>query len=384
MHIFYFSYPLRDDSAPHQAMAAFWLARQGFKVTFFAWGNEEQPAWLKDYPTLDYHQLPKRGLISAFSLLIELIRRFFQIGPNWVYVQGAQQTPFLLWLPFLKRNSYLIYHTQDYVGPGQHAFYEWCERFFARRADYVISNEINRARFMASSYRLKQMPAVIRTALPSWWPVPERDESYRQELLEKSGLQGLETPRLIVAGGAYRPDRMSSEVLQAFAQLPRNYALIFNYMPPGSPSRAVCEEHLQQLGLRERVIFLEPLPYQALLKLYAACDIGILIYPNNGVGHFYQAPGRLTEYLRCGLPIVTSAFPGLELLTLKYNIGSVADPYNPTAIATAIRQVGEVSNAELVETRNRLIALSQSELVYEKQAEPVFKSILNSEFDRLQ
>lgn len=356
-------------------MAALWLAHQGISIKFVAWGNEEPPVWLSNFPSITYRLLPKRGLFSAFAVLIATIRDFFCTHPDFVYVQGAQQTPFLLWLPFLKGKSKLIYHTQDYLGPGLHWFYETTERFFVRRSDCVISNELNRARFMQSSYRLKQMPKVIRTALPKWWEMYERDEAQRCELLDRAGLTGVDRPRLIVAGGAYRDDRMSPQLLEAFAQLPSNYALVFTWMEAGSSCRLACKTHMQRLGLEHRIIFLEPLEFSDLLSLYACCDIGMLLYPNNSIGHFYQAPGRMTEYLRCGLSVVSSAFPGLELLTLKYHLGAVADPYNPKVIAEAILQVGSMPDENLAITRSRIRLLAASELAYETQAEPIFSEI---------
>ena len=384
MHILYLSYPLSDYGAPHQAMGTFWLARQGIKVTFMAWGNQNKPSYLEEYPTIDYQLIPKsRNLFSAFQLFVKLILSFFKIKPDVVYVQGAQQTPFLLWLFYVKGKTKVIYHTQDYVGPGQQLFYEWCERFFTRRADWVISNEINRARFMASSYGLKKMPLVIRTSLPSWWIVPQRDVIYRQELLIQLGLEKIENPRLIVAGGAYRSDRMSWEYVEAFAKLPDNYGLIFNSMPPESLSRQRCEQHLEKLNLgkTKRVLFIETLSYLDLLKQYAACDIGLLLYPNSGVGHFYQAPGRFTEYLRTGLALISSDFPGLKLLTLEYQLGAVANPYESMDIVRAITEVGEISNDELEERRQRLINLALNDLVYEKNAGYVFEKILNLKSD---
>ena len=375
--ILYFSYPFHDDGAPHQSMAALWLARHGCEVDIVAWGNHEIPSWLRDYPTIRYRLVRKTGLRSAIKLLFLLLFAIRHAKPSLVYVQGAQQTPFLLWLPWLKGSARILYHTQDYVGPGQHWFYETCERFFARRADWVISNEPNRARFLASSYRLRCMPEVIRTALPRWWSVPDRDEEYRQSLLARAGLGNTSQPRLVVAGGAYRADRMSPELLEAFALLPGNYAIVFNsWMDPGSPSRRACEEHMARLGLRERVIFLGVLPFADLLKLYAACDIGILLYPNSGVGHFYQAPGRMTEYLRCGLPIVTSNFPGLELLTLKYELGAVANPYEPIEIAAAIRSIGDRLDIEMSGWSSRLTGVAMTELVYDQDAMKVFSRII--------
>jgi len=230
---------------------------------------------------------------------------------------------------------------------------------------------------MASSYRLQRMPEVIRTALPKWWVVPERSEASRYQFLQRSGLINVDRPRLIVAGGPYRNDRMSPQLLDAFAKLPPNYGIIFSWMPQGNPDRLACEAHMKRLGLTERVIILDPVGFSDLLALYACCDIGILLYPNSGVGHFYQAPGRLTEYLRCGLSIVCSAFPGLELLTLKNRLGSVADPYNPTSIAQAIQDIGSASDTELANSMARIKQLANFELAYEAQAEEVFNKIFD-------
>jgi glycosyltransferase involved in cell wall biosynthesis len=377
--IMYIGYPIYNSGAPHQGMAALWLARSNFYIDYFAWGNELPPIWLKDYPTINYQLFNKHGVLSACLFLIKLLRYILNTKPDYIYVQGAQQTPFLLWLSFVKIKSKLIYHTQDYLGPGQHFFYEACERFFARRSDWVISNEVNRARFMASSYRLSRMPDTIRTALPSWWFIPIRDENYRRELLSMAGIREAQQPRLIVAGGGYAVDRMSPEVLIALSQLPRNYALIFTGMEPKSPRYRACKDQIANLDLRERVIILGHLNYAELLRLYAASDLGILLYPNSCVGHFYQAPGRLTEYLRCGLPIVTSNFPGLELLTMKYGLGAVADPYQPDKIAEAINQTINVSDNVLEATRHRLIAIAESDLAYERQANHILGKIFNYE-----
>jgi glycosyltransferase involved in cell wall biosynthesis len=378
LKIVYLCYPISDAQAPHPPMGALALARQGSSITFIAWGNSATPGWLSEYGlAVRYLLYPKQGWLSALRLLFGVMRTVVTVQPDCVYVQGAQQTPFALWLLLAGRRFRCIYHTQDYVGPGQNWFYETSERLLARHADWVISNEVNRARFMASSYRLKRLPEVIRTALPRWWQVPGRDERYRQELLRVNGLIDIDQPRLIAAGGAYREDRMSAQLVDALVHLPANYILVFTGMDLGSAGKRLCEQHMRRVGIEGRGVFLEAPDYAQLLKLLAACDVGMLLYPNNCIGHFYQAPGRLTEYLRCGLPIVTSNFPGLEQLVLKYGLGEVADPYSPMSIAAAIRSVCDVSVGEFARLRLRLIELAQTELAYEAQAEQVFDKILH-------
>jgi len=375
--VLYLSYSLDDDDAPHQSMGALWLARKGVFVNYLALGNKDKPSWLTDFPNITYRQIPKNHLTSAMSALLVFFFEYKKMKPDFVYVQGAQQTLFVLWLPFVRAKFKLIYHTQDYLEPGKHRFYETCERFFARRADWVICNEPNRARFMAGNYRLRQMPQVIRTALPSWWTIPERDEKYRLELSSKAGTYDVSVPRLIVVGGRYEKDRMSPEVVNAMGELPENYIVIFTGMISGTSSYKECESHLNSVGLLKRALLLRRLKYDELMKLYSACDIGILLYPNDGIGHYYQAPGRLTEYLRCGLQIVTADFPGMELLVLKHNLGTVADPYSPTSIASGIRRIGMQSYENLMEARKRIKAVAFDELSYENQAESVFGQILS-------
>jgi glycosyltransferase involved in cell wall biosynthesis len=367
---------MNDQTAPHYAMSALVLAREGHLITFMAWGNAAPGKLLDTHGVgIEYQVYPKRGWLSALRFLAGVLRTVLSTRPDLVYVQGAQQTPFVLWLLCMVRRCQLIYHTQDYVGPGQHWFYEFCERVFARHADWVISNEPNRARFLASSYRLKQMPEVIRTALPLWWPVPERDESYRQEVLQMTGLASVERLCLIAAGGAYRDDRMSPQLVEALVDLPANHVVVFTEGQPGSISRRLCEEHCRRLNLEGRVVFWKADEYVEMLRLLSVCDLGILLYPNSGIGHFYQCPGRLTEYLRCGLPIVTSQFPGLELLVMKYGIGELADPYSAASIATAIRKVSDISEVNVALRRQKMRDVAQTDLAYETQARPVFDKI---------
>lgn len=378
MRILYFGYPSGSGKAPHQEMAAIHLARQGYLVDHICWGGnlEDRSA---DLNNLEYIPQPKKGIASAFGLLLHLVR-ILCFGQKYdvIYVQGAQQTPFLFWLPLIKCKIQIIYHSQDYLEPGRHRFYEMFERRLAWSAHFVISNEVNRARFMKSHYRLPRMPVVLPTALPEWWPIPCRSVELRAEILAQSGVADPAQAVLIVSGGPYRADRMSSQLVEAFAQLPENYVLVFNgpAMELGRECRAACEQKMKELGISERIVFRGGLSFEELLSLYSIGEIGVLLYPNEGIGHFYQCPGRFSEYLRSGLSLISSDFPGLELLTLKYNLGAVSDPDNPESIALAIHDIGESAKS----SRARIIEIAEQEFVYEKGAK-VLIDILEGDYD---
>jgi len=328
---------------------------------------------------LNYLPQPKKGVMSAVRLLLHLVR-LVGLGRTYdvIYVQGAQQTPFLFWLPLIKRKIRIIYHTQDYLEPGRYRFYERFERRLARQAHYVISNEVNRARFMKSHYGLPHMPVVIRTALPEWWPIPKRSDEFRADILRQSGVADPKKAVMIVSGGPYRDDRMSSQLVEAFARLPDHFVLVFNgpAMAPGRECRAACVKKMEELGISTRIVFLGGLTFEELLSLYGIGEIGVLLYPNEGIGHFYQCPGRLSEYLRSGLSLITSNFPGLELLTLKYKLGAVCDPEAPESIASALVEVAETAKKR----RSGILEVAEQVFVYE-QGCSILDSILEGSYE---
>lgn len=265
----------------------------------------------------------------------------------------------------------IVYHSQDFLEPGRYRFWEFFERRFARRAGHVILNEENRARFMASHYRLGQVPTVVRTALPAVWPQPETRTAERDEILKRAGRFGESGIRIIVTLGPVNSRRGGRPLLEAFADLPSNYLLVSSRHDPNDPAGKEVQEgidFLKSRGVENRAVFLDEMPYGELLQLASACDIGILLYPADCINNYYQAPGRLTEYLSCGLPMVTSAFPGLELLFLKTGIGTACDPTSSSEIAAAIRRLGERGDDEIASERKRLRLLARTDLAYDAQA----------------
>ena len=88
-----------------------------------------------------------------------------------------------------------------------------------------------------------------------------------------------------------------------------------------------------RLGIKDRVVCIGRQTYEDIFQYTSSSDIGIMLYANNDLGNFFQGPGRLTEYLACGLPILASNFTGLQLLTLKHGVGLCADPDSPEDIA---------------------------------------------------
>jgi glycosyltransferase involved in cell wall biosynthesis len=365
--------------APHPLVGAMWLASRGFPLECLV--PKDGPAETRETP-LGTLKLEGYGANSQIATQLRLLarvvsKRLKSRGGTVFYVHNSPICP-AAWLGLLGvPPRRVIYHTQNFLEPGRHRHWEFFEKRMARRAGHVICNDPSRARFMASHYGLRAVPEVVRTGLPAAWPIPPFDPMLRTLLLDRLGLSGVDQARIVFHAGPFSSVRCSQEVIAALALLPPRYGLVFTGAAPGSPAAEAGAAAVRAAGTEGRAVFVEPLPFQQLLEHMAASDVGLLLYPNDGVGNFFQAPGRLTEYVSCGLPVVASAFPGLESVVLKHHLGAACDSASPIDIAAAIQQVCARSPAEVAGERERLRKLAKNDLSFDRDA-PRLERIVRS------
>jgi glycosyltransferase involved in cell wall biosynthesis len=96
---------------------------------------------------------------------------------------------------------------------------------------------------------------------------------------------------------------------------------------------------MDRFKLRERVVRLPRCGFADMLSWSVNADAGVLLYRNNDLGNFFTAPGRLTEYLACGLPVIGTNHTGLENLILRYDLGVAVDSAKPRRIADGLLEL---------------------------------------------
>jgi glycosyltransferase involved in cell wall biosynthesis len=361
--------PIAPGDDPNTFMTAVWLKRQGRAFTFICRGSERQ--YVSPYGSISLEPIPDasspigRVLWHLRAALALLRQRWIKPAPVFYLQRSESSAAALLGLAFLPRKR-LVYHTQDYLEPGRFPVWQFLERRLARRAAFVISNEPNRARFMATSYRLPRLPVIVRTSLPSDWPVPAGSSRWRAELMARVGADG--SARFILHHGAMTSLRCSKQVLDAIALLPSRMFLICTGMAESSDAYRKWQPAISARGLTDRVICLPRLSFEDLASLTAAVDVGLLLYANDGIGNFYQAPGRLAQFMRAGVPVVLSNFPGLELLTLKYGLGTAVDASDAPGLAAAIVGLADRCDHQRASEGDRLRALAVGPLAYDVDA----------------
>jgi glycosyltransferase involved in cell wall biosynthesis len=125
--------------------------------------------------------------------------------------------------------------------------------------------------------------------------------------------------KIILYQGIIELDRGLLNVVRALKKLPAD--TLFVTVGYGSATGAL-EQCALELGIRERLLLLPPVPQAELMSYTKDADIGII--PLLGVkSHPYACPGKLFEYIGAELPLVVSDMPNLKLLVEKYGLGEV-------------------------------------------------------------
>ncbi|MER8680396.1 hypothetical protein [Mesorhizobium sp. M1405] len=156
---------------------------------------------------------------------------------------------------------------------------------------------------------------------------------------------------------------MSSTLL--LAALGRNCIVVFtgpNRVPEAAPKNVV------DLGNQS---------FDGMLSIMAASDIGVLLYDyRKSFGNRFQQPGRLTEYLRAGLAVISTPFPGAKRIERDLNTFVCVGGYDLQELGQALESLffrigeGEVS-------RERIRIYAEDNLTYEPAADTVYRHIMD-------
>jgi glycosyltransferase involved in cell wall biosynthesis len=217
------------------------------------------------------------------------------------------------------------------------------ERWIVRRAGLVIVPEENRARIMFEEYGAASAPAVVRN-------IPEHAQPLRRASALRERL-GLGSGAVIVLyQGLVADTRCLGELAESVAFLPPQYHIV---IVGEGDVRLRSELADIAADSRGRVHLLPWMPPDTLRSFTASADVGVLLYRNNGRNNYYAAPNKLYEYLFAGLPLVCSAFPGLQAIVEGMGFGFCADPEQPADIARAALAASGLEPGEAIAKRAR-------------------------------
>jgi hypothetical protein len=89
----------------------------------------------------------------------------------------------------------------------------------------------------------------------------------------------------------------------------------------------------------------------------------VITYDDRTRNNYFCAPGKLTDYVLAGVPIVAPAFPSIGPVIERYGIGTTFESPEPHTIARAVARILGVPRC----TWREALARAAQELVWETQ-----------------
>jgi glycosyltransferase involved in cell wall biosynthesis len=209
-------------------------------------------------------------------------------------------------LLYLDRKSNLFHRLKKKVE-------RWCHR----RAVFTIIQDPARARLLLDENRVPDGEvAIVPNAPAGSAPQGLKRDYWRREF-------GIPLDRLILLhAGEIADHNCVLELARIAHTWPEDWVLIIH----GYGEESYLRRVKQYVDAKRVILSQELVPYDQLDELIGAADIGIALY-NRGFGlnysHVGLASGKALQYLRCGLPIITSDLPTLRELVVDNRCGMV-------------------------------------------------------------
>jgi glycosyltransferase involved in cell wall biosynthesis len=141
---------------------------------------------------------------------------------------------------------------------------------------------------------------------------------------------------IVLAAGMIDDAVMSYEIAEQCSLQNDMYKLIFHEREKIDLSKNKYVVQTRDIGGSNFYLSLNPLPYNEIDKIYCGADIGIAIYnPSYGENfkNIANASGKLTHYLKFGIPVIVNELPGMRDVIEKHQCGIVIDNINEFNLA---------------------------------------------------
>ncbi|GAB4352667.1 MAG: hypothetical protein Kow00114_01390 [Kiloniellaceae bacterium] len=202
------------------------------------------------------------------------------------------------------------------------------EGFLIKKTDAVIVVSDSIADHLAEHYRIAR-PVVVLNA------PQERASGSTDSLRRRLGL-AQDVP-LCVSVGKTAINRGLDLAVRALALYPQAHLALVGPMDErvGEALRVLAAD----LGVAERLHFVEPVPHYQVVGFVASADVSLILVQNICLSYYMCFPNKLLESLLARLPVVAGRLVELERVVGETGAGVIVDENDPAAIAQGIREV---------------------------------------------
>ncbi|UVT19419.1 MAG: glycosyltransferase [Nitrospira sp.] len=198
------------------------------------------------------------------------------------------------------------------------------ERKAIRQADAVITVNPQVARYLERQYGIEHVVAVPNA------------EPLRKDV-EPSSARPVTFPIKILVQGRIVPGRGFEELLNAWALIDDERAVLLLRSPMNEYFQRLCEVH-RDLISNERIRIEEAVAEDQLVEAASRADVGVIPYRGPNLNHVYCCPNKLSQYMQAGLAILsTSETQYVSQILSQYKCGLTYDPSSPDGLKEAVK-----------------------------------------------
>ncbi len=313
-----------------------------------------------------------RGLIIQCSLGGSAVRSLAWRPTTIVF--SLPHDGALAWALARVLRARLVYYPFDVFGEQQERvrpFSLRLERWLLRRIDALITQNLERARIYREERGARAQASVVHNYKPA--------RASAQPGALRAALGVPPSCRIVLYEGLLRNGRHLDRLALAAKFLPDDCLLVLM----GHRTdwwRRELEPQIRAAGLADRIRVVPSVPHDELPSYVADADAGVIIYDDRFRNNLYCEPGKLSDYVRAGVPVVVPAFPTLAPTVAAYRIGVAFRESHPESIAAAISSVLSADRASWREG----LARAQRDLVWETQAPTFLEAVLGTSWEEAQ
>lgn len=207
------------------------------------------------------------------------------------------------------------------------------EKFMLNFTDHVIVENDTRADYHNDLYKERPTPVHNYSELydiNDVTPFPLRKQFNIPE-----------NKKIVLYQGGMQEGRGLFKLLDAFKNV-ENAMLIM--IGDGKERQNLIDYHYE-IGVTDKVIFIDRVPYKQLRSYTKSADIGIQFLENTNFNHYSASSNKLFEYIMAHVPVIGSNLPEIERVIENEEIGIVVEEGSTESLESALLKM--INNDEL-------------------------------------
>ena len=281
--------------------------------------------------------------------------------PQRLVFAGGIRGLFAAWLlSWVRPVTIVNYQTELYIGDkldtrAKRAF-KAMERSAARRSLLSIDHDAQRARLLSADLGVPmERIAVVPNA-----PLGPAGAMASDFLQLRLGLPA-DTP-LLVCPGTLGEAFQSTAVVEAAQHLQGDWRCVLHSAQPRSTDEPYVRDLMRRNSTGRVVFSLAPIPYADIDRLFASASAGLVLYAadmGENTAAVGLASGKLSHFLKLGVPVIVSPLPGLADFVRGHGVGEVLE--QPSQLPELLARIA----ADQAGYRARCLACFDAHLAYD-------------------